>query len=178
MGMKKQPDAPASWSWYNTEWGRGSVAVSQDQIVRIILPWNDTDEQRDAMNRGLHAEEESAPTGTLATAVQELEKYFQTGRSTFTVPLELSLHTQFQRRVVEATMSIPPGEVRTYGWLAAQASSPMAFRACGQVMARNRFPVIVPCHRVVAAGGIGGFGGSLDWKRHLLTLEGMDWSRF
>jgi methylated-DNA-[protein]-cysteine S-methyltransferase len=81
----------------------------------------------------------------------------------------------FARRVVAACRRIPWGQSRTYGQLAAACGSPGAARAVGQVMARNRFPLVVPCHRVLAAGGgLGGFSApqGLQMKRRLLALEG------
>jgi methylated-DNA-[protein]-cysteine S-methyltransferase len=81
----------------------------------------------------------------------------------------------FQRRVVKACRAIPAGQHRTYGQLAAAAGSPGAARAVGQVMATNRVPLVVPCHRVLAAGGgLGGFSApqGLAMKRRLLALEG------
>lgn len=80
----------------------------------------------------------------------------------------------FQRRVVQACRAIPRGERRTYAQLAAAAGSPRAARAVGQVMAGNRTPLVVPCHRVVASGGgLGGFSApeGLAMKRRLLCLE-------
>ncbi|MFM1935607.1 MAG: hypothetical protein RI990_566 [Planctomycetota bacterium] len=69
--------------------------------------------------------------------------------------------TTFQRACWQACRNIPPGEVRTYGWLAAAAGSPRAVRAAGQAMRRNPCPIVVPCHRVVGASGrLGGYGGS------------------
>ena len=81
----------------------------------------------------------------------------------------------FQRRVVKACRAIPAGQHRTYGQLAAAAGSPGAARAVGQVMATNRAPLVVPCQRVLAAGGqLGGFSApqGLAMKRRLLALEG------
>lgn len=85
--------------------------------------------------------------------------------------------TPFQVAVWNACRSIPRGETRTYGWIAKQLGrSPMACRAVGQAMKRNPLPVIVPCHRVVAADGLGGFAGATEGalcrlKRGLLELE-------
>lgn len=90
------------------------------------------------------------------------------------VPAAVDHLSAFQRRVVKACRAIPPGERRTYGQLAAAAGSPGAARAVGQVMAMNRVPLIVPCHRVVASGGgLGGFSApqGLAMKRRLLELE-------
>jgi O-6-methylguanine DNA methyltransferase len=90
------------------------------------------------------------------------------------VPLALDHLSPFQQRVVVACRAIPYGATRTYGELAAAAGSPGAARAVGQVMAGNRMPLVVPCHRVLAAGGrIGGFSApqGLNLKRRLLALE-------
>jgi methylated-DNA-[protein]-cysteine S-methyltransferase len=90
------------------------------------------------------------------------------------VPVAVDHLSAFQRRVVKACRAIPAGERRTYGQLAAAAGSPGAARAVGQVMATNRVPLVVPCHRVVASGGgLGGFSApqGLTMKRRLLSLE-------
>ena len=88
------------------------------------------------------------------------------------VQLDLDGYTPFQRAVVETLRRVPWGEVVTYGELAALAGHPNAQRAAGSVCAHNRFPVIVPCHRVVAADGIGRYGASgVEYKRRLLGLE-------
>ena len=82
--------------------------------------------------------------------------------------------TPFQRALAEALRSISYGETVTYGELAALAGSPNAPRAAGTFCAGNRFPLVIPCHRVVAAEGIGGFGSlGVDYKRRLLELEGV-----
>ncbi len=81
----------------------------------------------------------------------------------------------FHRAVYEATRTIPTGTTLTYGEVAALAGAPRAARAAGQALRRNPFPLIVPCHRVLAAGGIGGFSadGGVGTKRRLLALEGV-----
>jgi methylated-DNA-[protein]-cysteine S-methyltransferase len=92
----------------------------------------------------------------------------------FDVPLALDRLSPFARRVVEACRRIPWGQVRTYGQLAAVCGSPGAARAVGSVMAKNRFPLIVPCHRVLASGGeLGGYSApaGLKMKRRLLEME-------
>ncbi len=90
------------------------------------------------------------------------------------VELDLSWATAFQRAVAEALRHVPRGEVVTYGELAALAGYPGAARAVGSFCATNRFAILVPCHRVVGATGIGGFGSSgVGVKRRLLALEGI-----
>jgi methylated-DNA-[protein]-cysteine S-methyltransferase len=92
------------------------------------------------------------------------------------VALDLSPATGFQRRVLHYCRRIPAGKVLTYGQLAAKAGSPGAARAVGRVMATNRWPLIVPCHRVVASGArLGGFSApeGLAIKERLLQREGV-----
>src|SRR5262249_27222535 len=92
------------------------------------------------------------------------------------VPLSLEHLTTFGKRVIAACRQIPWGQTKTYGDLAAECGSPGAARAVGSVMAKNRYPLIVPCHRVLAAGGdIGGYSApdGLTMKRRLLAMEGV-----
>ncbi|MEX2175949.1 MAG: methylated-DNA--[protein]-cysteine S-methyltransferase [Pirellulaceae bacterium] len=91
------------------------------------------------------------------------------------VPLDLSHLTPFGQRVVRACRKIGRGKTRTYGDLAAAVGSPGASRAVGSVMAKNRLPIVIPCHRVVgSAGSLGGFSApeGLSMKRRMLALEG------
>lgn len=90
------------------------------------------------------------------------------------VSLDLEWATPLQRSLVEALRAVPRGEVVSYGELAALAGRPGAPRAAGAVCAANRFAFVVPCHRVVAAHGIGGYGDAgVEVKRRLLALEGV-----
>jgi methylated-DNA-[protein]-cysteine S-methyltransferase len=88
---------------------------------------------------------------------------------------ELPVHlsgTPFQVRVWQATREIPHGETRTYGEIALEAGRPRAARAAGSALAHNAFGLLVPCHRVVASGGLGGYGPHAQRKLALLRLEG------
>jgi methylated-DNA-[protein]-cysteine S-methyltransferase len=87
---------------------------------------------------------------------------------------DLSGQPPFFARAWRALYEIPFGEVRTYGQIAKAAGSPLAVRAAGQACGANPIVLFIPCHRVVAANGPGGFGPGLSWKRRLLALEGRD----
>jgi methylated-DNA-[protein]-cysteine S-methyltransferase len=104
---------------------------------------------------------------------EELSRYFRGQKVRWSVVPDLSSETEFRRAVYERVMKIPYGKTATYGQIARDVGSPGGAQAVGQAMAQNRFPVIIPCHRVVSGGGgLGGFSSGLDLKRFLLKLEG------
>jgi methylated-DNA-[protein]-cysteine S-methyltransferase len=101
----------------------------------------------------------------------QLDEYLSGERRSFALPLDLSLASRFGKRVLGALTEVPFGDLITYGALAARVTSYP--RAVGGAVGRNPIPIVIPCHRVVAAGGaIGGFGGGLERKYFLLGLEG------
>jgi methylated-DNA-[protein]-cysteine S-methyltransferase len=136
-------------------WGVGEIWLDGDVLVGHELPRPGVGE---------------AGGGALT---ERLAAYFAGERCAFDdVALDLDGVTPFQRALTEALRSIPYGETATYGELAALAGSPGAARAAGTFCAGNRFPIVVPCHRVVAAEGIGGFGSlGVGYKKRLLELE-------
>ncbi len=85
--------------------------------------------------------------------------------------LDLSTLTEFQREVLDVVASIPWGETMTYGQVAERLGRHGAARAVGRALAANHFPLIIPCHRVVAVNGIGGYGPGTNLKKTLLDLE-------
>jgi len=85
--------------------------------------------------------------------------------------LDLSEVPEFQRAVLKAVASIPPGETLTYGQVARKIGRPKASRAVGYALAKNPLPLVIPCHRVVAAHGLGGYSCGPDLKKRLLDLE-------
>ena len=103
-----------------------------------------------------------------------LQEYFAGERVPLEdVPVDLDYETPFLQRCAEALRTIPRGEVVTYGELAALAGAPRAGRAAGSFCARSHLSIFVPCHRVVAADGLGSYGSyGVSYKRRLLALEG------
>jgi methylated-DNA-[protein]-cysteine S-methyltransferase len=116
-----------------------------------------------------------AGTGEAHPLAIRLGRYFVSGAGDFRdVEVDLDGASDFERDVTEALRRVPCGETVTYGELAALAGHPNAQRAAGTFCARNRFGIIVPCHRVVAADGLGSYGSlGLEYKRRLLELEGV-----
>ena len=119
--------------------------------------------------------DESARGGDnfVPTLVSRLRRFFARGDEDFSdVELDLSELTPFGRALAQTLRAVPRGEVVTYGELAALAGRPGAARAAGTFCAQNRLAIFVPCHRVVAAGGLGGYGSlGSSYKRRLLALE-------
>jgi methylated-DNA-[protein]-cysteine S-methyltransferase len=106
-----------------------------------------------------------------AKTVARLKSYFAGHQVDFPEELDLSPATDFQRQVWRLTRLIPYGETRSYGWLAKRLGKIGAARAVGQALARNPLPIIIPCHRVVSNGGLGGYSGGVGVKKSLLRLE-------
>jgi len=103
----------------------------------------------------------------------DLRRYFAGERVRFRFALGDKGATPFQRAVWRALRRIPYGEVRSYGWVAKAVGRPRAARAVGRACGANPWPIVVPCHRVIAAdGSLGGYSAGLRWKRLLLGLEG------
>jgi methylated-DNA-[protein]-cysteine S-methyltransferase len=109
--------------------------------------------------------------GPVAEACQQLNQYFAGRRTTFDLPLAPE-GTAFQKSVWRCLQQIPYGATISYGELARRVGKPGAARAVGSANGRNRIPIVIPCHRVIAADGtLGGFGGGLGIKMALLELE-------
>lgn len=106
---------------------------------------------------------------------RQLDEYFAGVRTSFDLAIDWALVGEWGRSILAACAAIPYGETRTYGDLAAAAGKPKASRAAGTALGHNPVPVVVPCHRVVPAGGrtIGNYTGGVHIKEHLLQLEGV-----
>ncbi|CAN5652483.1 methylated-DNA--[protein]-cysteine S-methyltransferase [soil metagenome] len=112
-------------------------------------------------------------TGPFADALAQLDEYFAGERTEFDLALDTG-GTPFQQEVWAGLRRIPHGETMSYGELAEHLGRPGASRAVGSANGRNPIPIIIPCHRVIAADGtLGGYGGGLACKTQLLALEGV-----
>lgn len=109
----------------------------------------------------------------LALVSRQLAEYFAGERREFDVSIDWAGIDGLRRAVLEALCGVRYGRVTTYGELAATAAEPGAAQAVGQIMGSNPFPIVVPCHRVLAADGLGGFAGGLRTKEWLLAHEGV-----
>ena len=148
--------APRCVRYRAAGWGVGELWLDGELLV-----WHD-------LPRGAAAHDEAEQP-----LAERLVRYFRGDVVSFDdVQLAVDDEPPFNRALSAALRGVPRGTLVTYGELAALAGSPRAARAAGSFCARNRFPIIVPCHRVVAAGGLGGYGSlGLEYKRRLLALE-------
>ncbi|HEX6140656.1 MAG TPA: methylated-DNA--[protein]-cysteine S-methyltransferase [Candidatus Limnocylindria bacterium] len=148
------------------------VAVTPRGLVRLAYADETPDAVLAELSERISPRVLRAPERTDAVR-RELEGYFAGERRSFATPVDWSLVRGFAVGVLRATARVPFGSVTTYRDVAAAAGSPRAARAAGNALGSNPIPIVVPCHRVVhAGGGLGGYTGGLERKRRLLALEG------
>ncbi len=162
----------------DTRFGFFGLIFQGSTVLHLSLGHTTRKNAKDALRRAVavsNPREISEPPLAMRRLVAQLLAYTEGAPKRFNrVRIDADTLTPFARRVMQACRNIPYGHSITYGGLAHRAGSPGAARAVGSVMAKNRFPLIVPCHRVVAAGGrLGGFSaaGGQGLKRRLLQME-------
>ena len=149
----------------------GVVAGSRGLVEIVFEPNEEGVRERLARRYPGSCEERE---GLCATALAQLQDYFNGRRRDFELPLDLTGVSPFARRVLAVLQQVPAGVTLSYGELAARAGHPGAARAVGRVMAGNPLPLVVPCHRVVAANGaLAGYSGAAGvvTKQWLLDFE-------
>lgn len=153
--------------------GTLTVMVTPRGLIRLSYPGEGVDEHLRELVERVSPRILESPASTDEVR-RQLDAYFEGRRRTFDVPIDWRLVRGFAGDVLRATARIPFGEVSSYRQVAAAAGSPNAYRAAGNALGSNPVPIVVPCHRVLhAGGGLGGYTGGLDRKRYLLTLEGV-----
>lgn len=149
-----------------------TLFVTSRGVLRISYPGEQVDDQVAEVAAVISPRVLHAPERTDAVR-RQLDEYFAGSRRTFDLPVDWRLIRGFAGDVLRATARIPFGTVSSYREVAIQAGSPWAYRAAGNALGSNPVPIVVPCHRVLrAGGGLGGYTGGLDRKRFLLRLEG------
>lgn len=153
-----------NYAYLETPIGTLLIAGDASAVLQITFP-----------SRGKAAQAEAgweqSQRGPIGEAVRQLREYFAGKRTGFDLPLA-PRGTEFQRSVWRQLQGIPYGETISYGELARRVGNPKASRAVGSANGANPLPIVIPCHRVIAANGtLGGFGGGLPTKQMLLALE-------
>jgi O-6-methylguanine DNA methyltransferase len=165
--MRQSPQSAPDSVAFKTNWGWVSLSVSEKGVTSIGLS---------RMKRHDTASPQAAsktPLPIVKAARAQLIAYLQGTRREFSVPVDLSVGTAFQRRVWRTIQRIPFGRVRSYQWVAVRVGGARYARAVGMALGANPVPIVVPCHRVVAQdGSLGGFSCGVSIKRRLLKLEG------
>jgi len=158
-----------------TDLGWIGVAGGPAGLVAVTHPLaspGDVELELQRFNRQVRMERDD---GAFEDVLGQVVRHFRGERVEFRVELDPTLGTPFQREVWRALRSLPYGSTASYGWIARQVGRPKGPRAVGQAVGSNPWPIIVPCHRVLAGDGtLGGFGGGLALKRALLKLEGVE----
>ncbi len=155
-------DSPVGWLY---------LARNDQGLISLTLGPEAKSKLFDYLNRSYSSAEVKASQPALKDEINQLEEYFAGQRMTFDLDLTLK-GTDFQLQVWQMLETIPYGKTISYGDLAKMMDNPGGMRAVGAANGQNPIPIIVPCHRVIAAdGSLGGFTGGLDIKRKLLDLE-------
>ena len=165
------------WALFPTPLGRCGIAWSERGIVGLALPGRSDTDTAERLAVRLPGAAAAEPPPAVRRAIGEIQSLLAGRPADLAgIPLVLDGVPPFHRRVYAEVRRISAGTTATYGELAARLGAPGAARAVGQAMARNPFPIVVPCHRVLGgSGGIGGFSaeGGAETKRRMLALEGV-----
>ena len=165
-----------SYSIFATALGHAALAWGEQGVIRIWLPEPDAAAVRRRLASRLPGGREAAPPGVIREAIDRIKDLLAGKPTDLTgVPLDLERIGELERRVYEIARTIPPGETRTYGEIAARLGDRSLAREVGRALGANPFPLVVPCHRVLAANGKpGGFSapGGVSTKLRLLEIEG------
>ncbi len=164
------------WTFFNTPIGKCGIVWDESRLAGVQLPEPNPEATEARLRRRWPGAEQASPPAQVQSVIDRIGALLGSGHADFSeVELDLDRVPQFNRRVYEITRAIPPGQVLTYGEVARRLGDPALAREVGQAMGQNPFPLVIPCHRVVAAGGkVGGFSGGMgtETKLKLLGIEG------
>lgn len=158
---------------FKSSWGWMGISETSKGVDLVALP-KGSKQAIESDLRSVSGESfEVGASARLEEARRQLLGYLEGKRDTFTVPLDLSRGTPFQRRVWRVLQRVPYGKLRSYQWIASRVGGRHYARAVGSAVGANPVPVVIPCHRIVAQdASLGGFSCGLPMKRKLLRLEG------
>lgn len=169
---------PRTFSYYifKTDCGWMGVVRTILGIYAVVLPKTSKQDVSDELNQRFKKGLKEGLRG-FKNVVKQLQAYLLGKKIRFNNCLDLSGVSKFDKKVWRIACKIPRGENRSYGWIAQKLkASSRAAQAVGQALARNRLPIIIPCHRVMEKGGsLGGFTPGVALKRLLLKIEGRLW---
>jgi methylated-DNA-[protein]-cysteine S-methyltransferase len=169
--------ATIEFAIFETPIGACGVAWDGDTIAGTQLPESRVADTRRRLQDRFHGATEASPPPAIQDAIDRMVAMLRGEADDLAdVPLDLGALPPFRRKVFEVVRTIPAGETLSYGDVALAVGSPGAARAVGQALGRNPYPIVIPCHRVLAAGGrLGGFTatGGVSVKAKMLAAEGV-----
>ena len=152
----------------------GDFRLAASDLGLVAIEWADAQPEFDSylarLKRPIQPNQKK-----IAPYAKELREYLSGKRTAFTIPIDWTLFTPFQREALQAVFRVPYGETRTYLDIAIEIDRPHAYRAMGRANATNPMPIVIPCHRIIGTDGkLHGYGGGegLPTKEWLLKLEG------
>jgi methylated-DNA-[protein]-cysteine S-methyltransferase len=161
---------------FDTDLGRCGIAWGERGIADVELPGKDDAAIRRRLHRAAPGASELDPPEDVAAAIAAITRLLAGERQDLSaIVLDMDDVPEFHHRVYDVARTIPPGETLSYGEIAARVGEPGAAQAVGRALGSNPFPIIVPCHRVLAANGaLHGFSapGGIETKRRMLAIEG------
>jgi methylated-DNA-[protein]-cysteine S-methyltransferase len=166
----------AGFHLFDTPIGRCAIVWRGAAVIGSALPDESDERMRASLERRFPGATEQMPSAAASRAINAVIRLLSGEAEDFSsIEIDLAALAEFERAVLEVTFSIPAGETRTYGEIAKAVGAPGASRAVGRALGSNPMPIIVPCHRVLAAGGrSGGFSapGGASTKLKILEIEG------
>lgn len=167
--------AVLGWHRFATPFGPMYVAATDRGLARLSWQQPGDDAFVDELEERFSDRVVVRRPEVLAEAERQLREYFAGERRSFDLPVDLDELSPFERCVLEAARRLDHGQVVPYAELARRIGRPSAYRAVGNALGRNPVAIVVPCHRVVRSdGGLGGYGGGVEYKEALLRLEGRE----
>ncbi|HEX2559534.1 methylated-DNA--[protein]-cysteine S-methyltransferase [Phenylobacterium sp.] len=165
-----------AYAIFGTALGHAAVVWRDSGVVGVHLPEPDAERTRSGVLRRFAGAEPAEPSEAVSAVIAAVQALLRGEAVDLTgVELDLAACPPFNRRVYDIARAIAPGDTLTYGEVAERLGDPLLARAVGQALGQNPCPIVVPCHRVLAAGGrTGGFSarGGVKTKLKLLEIEG------
>lgn len=163
------------WNAFQTPFGRMYAAVTDSGLAKVSWQQGSDDTFVEWLEERFPDQPVVRDAEGLAEVERQLGEYLRGERDRFDLPVDLSAVSEFDRKVLEAARRLSFGQVVPYAELARRIGRPKAARAVGGALGRNPVAIVVPCHRVVRKdGGLGGYGGGVEWKERLLAIEGRE----
>ncbi len=156
---------------FETKIGLIRTAATKKGLAIVCLPCESRNSFEAALSRLFPHHERQTGGSINLRAEKQIQGYLEGRRRSFSIKLDIR-GTAFQRLALGQVAAIPYGKTMSYGQIAEAIGHPKASRAVGMANAGNNLPIVIPCHRVVASNGLGGYGGGLPMKIKLLQMEG------